>query len=168
MKALSVCQPWAWAIVAGLKTVENRSRPTSHRGPLVIHASRSRRYLADDYASLLPGLPPVEQLDFGALVGVVEVVGCVPLAEVEGDPFASGPWCWLLAGARQIRPAPFKGQVGFFAVPESLVVPLGHHRGLEQPDAVGARAPGREPAHPPSHLASRQRGTIDRAAEERS
>ena len=38
MKALSVCQPWAWAIVCGLKTVENRWRPTRHRGPLVIHA----------------------------------------------------------------------------------------------------------------------------------
>src|SRR4051794_10971425 len=123
MKALSVCQPWAWAIVHGVKTVENRSRPTSHRGPLVIHASKSRRYLAGDYAELLPGLPPVEQLDFGALVGVVEVMGCVPLAEVEGAPFAVGPGCWLLAGARPIRPVPFKGQVAPFNVPDQLVEP---------------------------------------------
>jgi hypothetical protein len=71
MKALSVCQPWAWAIVSGLKTVENRSRPTRHRGLLVIHASRSRRYLGEDYSDLLPALPPAEELDFGALVGVV-------------------------------------------------------------------------------------------------
>ena len=48
MKALSVCQPWAWAIVHGIKKVENRWRPTRHRGPLVIHASRSRRYLERD------------------------------------------------------------------------------------------------------------------------
>jgi ASCH domain-containing protein len=121
MKALSVCQPWAWAIVHGLKTVENRSRPTTHRGPLLIHASKSRRYLASDYADLLPGLPPADQLDFGALVGVVEVVGCMPVAEVEGDPFAVGPWCWLLAGARRIRPVPFKGQVGLFDVPEAHI-----------------------------------------------
>jgi hypothetical protein len=120
MKALSVCQPWAWAIVRGIKTVENRSRPTRHRGPLVIHASKSRRYLGEDYAELLPGLPPEGQLDFGALVGVVEVVGCVPLAEVEGDPFAVGPWCWLLAGARRIRPVPFKGQISLFNVPDNL------------------------------------------------
>jgi hypothetical protein len=123
MKALSVCQPWAWAIVHGLKTVENRWRPTRHRGPLVIHASRSRRYLGQDFRGLLPGLPPAEQLDFGALVGVVEVVGCVPLAEAEGDPFALGPWCWLLARARRIRPVPFKGQVGLFHVPDQVVVP---------------------------------------------
>jgi hypothetical protein len=123
MKALSVRQPWAWAIVHGIKTVENRSRPTRHRGPLVIHASRSRRSLAGDYSDLLPGLPPVEELAFGALVGVVEVVDCVPVTEVEGDPFAVGPWCWLLRQARGIRPVPFKGQVALFDVPENLVVP---------------------------------------------
>jgi hypothetical protein len=123
MKALSVCQPWAWAIVHGLKRVENRTRPTRHRGPLVIHASRSRRYLGQDYSHLLAGLPPVEELDFGALVGVVEVVGCVRVEEVAGDPFATGPWCWLLARARPIRPVPFRGQVGLFNVPDQLAEP---------------------------------------------
>jgi hypothetical protein len=121
---LSVCQPWAWAIVTGIKRVENRSRPTRHRGPLVIHASRSRRSLGQDFGELLPNLPPVEQLDFGALIGVVEIVGCVPVAEVEGDPFAVGPWCWLLANARRIQPARFRGLVSLFKVPDRLVVPL--------------------------------------------
>jgi hypothetical protein len=54
MKARSVCQPWAWAIVHGVKMVENRWRRTNFRGPLVIHASRSRRYLEEDFADLLP------------------------------------------------------------------------------------------------------------------
>ena len=116
-----MCQPWAWAIVHGLKTVENRSRPTRHRGPLVIHASRSRRYLGEDFADLLPGVPPADRLDFGALIGVVEVLGCVPVAEVEGDPFALGPWCWLLARARRIQPVPFQGQVGLFNAPVGVV-----------------------------------------------
>ena len=40
---------------------------------------------------VLPGLPPWDELDYGALVGVVEVVDCVPLAAVEGDPFAVSP-----------------------------------------------------------------------------
>jgi ASCH domain len=125
MKALSVCQPWAWAIVAGIKTVENRSRPTRHRGPLVIHASNSRRYLGEDYADLLPNMPPWEELDYGALVGVVEVVDSVSLAAVERDPFAVGPWCWLLARARRIRSVPYKGQVSLFDVADDLLEPLG-------------------------------------------
>jgi len=76
---------------------------------------------AGDYADLLPGLLPVENLPFGALVGVVEVVDCVPLAEVDGDPFAVGPWCWVLTGARRCRPVPFTGLVGLFSVPDQLV-----------------------------------------------
>jgi hypothetical protein len=40
MKALTVKQPWAWAIVMGYKDVENRSRRTNHRGPLLIHAAK--------------------------------------------------------------------------------------------------------------------------------
>ena len=34
-KALSVRQPWAWAIVEGLKPVENRKRRTTYRGALL-------------------------------------------------------------------------------------------------------------------------------------
>lgn len=41
MKALTVRQPWAWAIIHGGKDVENRSRNIvgSYRGPLAIHAA---------------------------------------------------------------------------------------------------------------------------------
>lgn len=40
MKAITVRQPWAWAILFGQKDVENRSRNIagSYRGPLIIHA----------------------------------------------------------------------------------------------------------------------------------
>jgi hypothetical protein len=133
MKALSVCQPWAWAIIHGLKTIENRWRPTRHRGPLVIHASRSRRYRGGDYLALLPGLPPWEQLAFGALIGIVDVVDCVPLAEVKDDPFAVGPWCWVLTNPRPIKPTPFKGQVCLFPVPLKFMAPLGRARSRAYP-----------------------------------
>lgn len=33
-------QPWAWAIVAGGKTVENRTQLWTYRGPLLIHAGQ--------------------------------------------------------------------------------------------------------------------------------
>lgn len=38
MKALTVQQPWAWAIVHGRKRVENRTTLWKYRGPLAIHA----------------------------------------------------------------------------------------------------------------------------------
>jgi hypothetical protein len=85
------------------------------------------------YTDLLPELPPVEQLEFGTLVGVVEVVDCVPLTEVEDDPFAVGPWCWLLARPRRVQPVPFKGQVALFDVPDHLTVPLRRRRNAQAP-----------------------------------
>lgn len=39
--ALSVRQPWAWAIISGGKTIENRSWTTPYRGPLLIHAGKA-------------------------------------------------------------------------------------------------------------------------------
>lgn len=38
LRALTIQQPWAWAIAAGEKTVENRRWQTHYRGPIVIHA----------------------------------------------------------------------------------------------------------------------------------
>jgi hypothetical protein len=42
IKAISIRQPWAWAIVTGEKDVENRSShfPQRYRGPVLIHASK--------------------------------------------------------------------------------------------------------------------------------
>ena len=42
MMALSVRQPWAWAIIAGRKHIENRTRRTAVRGRIAIHSSQRR------------------------------------------------------------------------------------------------------------------------------
>lgn len=84
MKALTVRQPHAGAIVLGHKTVENRTgRPWSHRGPLAIHAgTRTAAPWAFRQVTGLTGLdvtlgqpydPP--QWRLGAVVGVVTVTG---------------------------------------------------------------------------------------------
>jgi hypothetical protein len=39
MRALSIHQPFVWAIACGIKTVENRTSKTNHRGPVAIQAS---------------------------------------------------------------------------------------------------------------------------------
>ncbi|MCT7372666.1 ASCH domain-containing protein [Mycolicibacterium llatzerense] len=38
IRALTVQQPWAWAIVNGDKQTENRTQAWAYRGPLLIHA----------------------------------------------------------------------------------------------------------------------------------
>ena len=82
MKAVSVHQPWAWAILQAGKNVENRSWRTHHRGPLLVHAAKSRAsYDAQDPARWLRlygvVLPAWNELTTGAILGVVDVVGCV-------------------------------------------------------------------------------------------
>ena len=49
MKALTVKNPWAWAIIHGGKDVENRSRPTKYRGHIFIHAGKGWSYEGQEF-----------------------------------------------------------------------------------------------------------------------
>jgi hypothetical protein len=128
MKCLSVQQPWAWALIHGTKRVENRTWRTKYRGAVIIHAGVSDARLkgttpADWHGEGLTGLPAFAELPFGAVVGTVRLVDCVPLAEVLGRPFAEGPWCWIVADPAPCVPVPWKGQQMLFDVPASVLTP---------------------------------------------
>lgn len=118
IKALSVRQPWANAILLG-KDVENRSRYFSHRGPLLVHAS-----LKVDQAALgdrrIAALPAVE-LVLGHLIGVVTVLDCV---RKSNSPWAdaSSEWKLILTRPRWLsRPIPYRGQLSMFEVEHELL-----------------------------------------------
>lgn len=121
MKCLTVCQPWAWAIVAGPKGIENRTWFTPYRGLILIHAGASRGWLNSATPAELPGLPPVDQLVFSAFVGVARVVDCVAKSRLRKDhPYAEGPWCWVLADRRPIKPVPARGALGIWEIPDDV------------------------------------------------
>src|SRR5262245_5440028 len=130
MKALTLQNPWAWAVFHAGKNLENRWRPTSYRGPLLIHVGKSRqgleRFLPGEL--LCPGCPPLpdfSQLVFRAVLGVVEVVDCLKVKECEDNPWAVGPYCWVLENPRLLKePLPFSGQQAFFDVPDHLLADL--------------------------------------------
>src|SRR4051794_24120608 len=74
--AISIRQPWAALLVAGVKTIEVRKWPTRRRGPVLIHAAK----LADDrpeaWAQLTtPELKAAAALR-GGIVGVGEITEC--------------------------------------------------------------------------------------------
>lgn len=110
-KALTVKQPWAWAIIAGGKDVENRPKPTRHRGPLFIHAGLKDALpgwqFLDEHGCTLPVDP-----SNGGIIGIVDVVSCV-------EGYDS---CWALAGEKHWvlenpEPLPFmpmKGELFMF------------------------------------------------------
>lgn len=121
MMVLTVKQPWAWGLIHGPKRVENRSWPTSYRGPLAIHAGKSRTALGDE-GDLFPGMPGYGELVYGAIIGVVDLVECVPVtdARVAGGPFAEGPWCWVTENPRPVEPHYCAGSLSLWVPPKAF------------------------------------------------
>lgn len=120
MKALTVKQPWAWAICRGIKPVENRSWPTAYRGPVLIHAGKRRENIAE----LPDGTPIPEHLDLGAIIGYGIIKDCVPVESVS-NVFATGPWCWIISSPI-IFPEPIfcRGQLGLWNPVSSVLQSL--------------------------------------------
>jgi hypothetical protein len=117
MKAITVKQPWAWAIIYADKDIENRSWRTNLRDTIAIHAG----YNIDDAAVLPRGvkLPPESDLVRGAIIGVVDLVGVV---EHSRSKWFSGPFGFVLANARaRDRPVPCKGRLTLWDIPATVL-----------------------------------------------
>lgn len=113
-RALTILEPWAWAIAAGFKPVENRRKSTSYRGPVAIHTSKSNRecgsidvndFLCDAHPAIESALndPRIgfvadagddadavdvagpALLRFGEIIGTAIIVDCIDLDEFGMD-----------------------------------------------------------------------------------
>lgn len=117
MKCLSIQQPWAWAVCAGLKTIENRSWSTSHRGAIAIHAG-SKCQQVDWFIRNTDMSLPRTPFQFSAIIGVVDLVDVVEMqADLESNPFAIGEYCWKFENARLfVDPIPCVGKLRLFSV----------------------------------------------------
>lgn len=135
MKALTVNQPYADAIVEGIKKYETRSRRTNIRGRVAIHAGKKRIKAPDVYRRLweiIYSKAGATSQRFGAVIGTVEIVDCVPVEEIVekldeterllGD-YSPGRFAWVLKNPRKLpTPIPARGQLGFWewAPPEEV------------------------------------------------
>lgn len=129
-KAISIRQPWAWLIVQGFKPVENRTWETLWRGPVAIHASQGMtRAEYDECAAFLhsqpslrhiiDALPKPEDLLRGGIVGKAHLVACTRAHE---SPFFTGPFGHVLQGAEPVAFQPCKGALGYFKLPQGVVL----------------------------------------------
>jgi hypothetical protein len=124
--AISIRQPWAWAIVTpGVnKDIENRDWRTGFRGGVAIHASKGMtRGEYEDCLSTMHAisrshpfpsgleLPAFDELERGGIVGVAAIVDCV---DDSVSPWFFGKWGFVLQNARPVPFIPVKGQLGFF------------------------------------------------------
>ena len=130
MKAITICQPYPRLILIGEKPVENRSWYTAYRGPLLIHAGKSRQWLgADDEQQARNASDP---LLFGAIVGYCSLAACVKVQDIEagkhdhrfpqliGRAHCYGPWCWVLENIHRLEtPISCNGKQGLWNFPDS-------------------------------------------------
>lgn len=137
--AITVRQPWAFAIAQLQKNIENRVWTTSHRGLLAVHAGgtwdgdRAARRVFELSGAL------VVKTDMAAIVAVVELVDvhhstscirsprerhlhadgpftCSPWATGLGE--TGGMWHWQLAKVRRLAvPVPCKGTQRLWELP---------------------------------------------------
>lgn len=130
MKTLTIRQPHVAAIFLGLKPWETRSWRTTYRGPLAIHAGAA----VDRAALERMGLgrvawenhvetvlrSPARVVAVRAIIGVVDLVGCIPVEDVPPDErawgdFTPGRFAWRLERPRLLRrPAPARGALSFW------------------------------------------------------
>lgn len=124
--AISIRQPWAWLILNAGKDIENRDWPTNFRGRVLIHASKSgtqaefenaMEFMADRgiHQGRYWNTPSLKEMDRGGIVGSVEIVDCVKKSD---SPWFMGEYGFVLRNPKPMPFTPWKGQLGFFNVPE--------------------------------------------------
>jgi len=139
MKTISLWEPWASAIAKGIKLIETRSWKTAYRGPLAIHASRTKDHVGFIYWPEVreyyvdAGITDPSQLRFGEVVAVCDLVDCVPTQELirsgqvtsqEGHfgNYEPGRFGWKLENIRPlVRGLSWRGSQGFFGIPDTAI-----------------------------------------------
>ena len=122
MKAFTVYQPYAYAIVAGLKGYETRPRRTHIRGRVAVHAGKGKSQFVSMPVSI--ALPESAVLHYGAVLGTVEIVDCVPVEALIGKlserervlgDYTPGRFAWVLKNPVIFdRPIPARGFQGWW------------------------------------------------------
>lgn len=124
MKAITICQPYASLIAEGRKRVENRTWPTKYRGPLAIHAGKSRNWLGS-WSGAMP-----DPMPFGAVVATCRLSDCLSFSVATDRPslparlewvadhrHTKGPYCWVLEEVDRLDdPLPCSGSQGLWDV----------------------------------------------------
>ncbi len=128
--ALSIRQPWGWAILNAGKNIENRSRRFNYRGPICLHASLHRAS-EDEQAWFFATLDDVDIATAqsccgdmtnteikraslskrGGIIGTADIVDCIATSK---SPWFTGPYGLVL---ENVKPVPFvsvKGALGLF------------------------------------------------------
>lgn len=126
MKAITIKQPWASLIVAGIKDIENRTWKTSFRGRVLIHAAKTpvkEGLMALNNLQLFALMnranweQEFSNVPNGAIIGSVEIVDCVK--DHSSRWAEKGVWNWVLANPIMFNEPimDVKGKLSFWDYP---------------------------------------------------
>lgn len=139
MKTLSIKQPYAALIAAGLKPFEIRTWQTQYRGELLIHAGKAwhENFRGYNFFSEILGLKHVEDFipfpnqDWLKMayqfspVCVVDLVDIRPMTQDDEPkafcPYIPGAFSWVLENARLVEPFAMSGKLSLFETPNELI-----------------------------------------------
>lgn len=115
--ALSIRQPWAYAILHCGKDIENRPWTTSFRGPFCIHAAKG--YQKDEYAEAAEFIekisgkvvPPIDELPRGGIVGKARLSGTIRESE---SPWFVGKIGFILKDVQPVEFIAVRGVLNIF------------------------------------------------------
>jgi hypothetical protein len=129
--ALSIRQPWAWAILSGGKDIENRDWTTNFRGTIAVHASKELSKDEISAFSFCAGdiLSPEKWQEFsdliesrkmptGAILGTVEIADCIRKSD---SPWFFGDFGFVLKNPKPLKsPIAIGGKLKFWEVPKDV------------------------------------------------
>lgn len=118
MKAITIWQPWAEFIAAGVKHNETRSWATKYRGPIAIHAA------VKPIRQVVPLLSE-KAFGYGEIIATAELVAChliteeylstLPDTEKALGDYSLGRYAWELRNIKELpEPIKAKGQQGLW------------------------------------------------------
>lgn len=130
MKAIVLHQPYAAAIMLGLKRNETRPRPWSHTGDLAICSGKRQMEGADwKLVEQFPEYVWSDEIKYGVVLCVVRMIKCVrseSIAELSDTErqfgnYAPGRFVYLTTDLRRLaRPVPVVGRQGPFNLPPEV------------------------------------------------
>lgn len=133
VKALSIRQPWVWAILNAGKRIENRPRRFHYRGPICLHASLHKDTNSAEWDACMAILDEMhgaftmrelasqqgrwssastsDEAKRGGIIGTAEIVDLIDHSD---DPWFFGPFGLVLENVKPVDFIPVKGALGLF------------------------------------------------------
>ncbi|MBE6155215.1 MAG: ASCH domain-containing protein [Firmicutes bacterium] len=121
MRVLSIKEPYASLIKAGIKKIETRSFKTNYRGELYIHASQTKMKCSSDIERMLNLINPMP----GYILCKCILKDCIYMDESfissvkQTDEYRYGyyevgRYAWILENIEKIAPVLAKGKLGIW------------------------------------------------------